>query len=88
MLTILHLLREPKIYELQMSLSVYEYVLRLQIPICNPLRLVQVLEYEDDLGAVELRSRLIETARSSQIAEDFTAGAIIKLLASASGLSG
>ena len=42
-LTVLDFLRESKIDQLQMSLGVYEDVLRLQISVCDALALVQEL---------------------------------------------
>jgi hypothetical protein len=62
------------------SLSVDQNVLGLQIPICDTLPLVQELQYQDDLGSVELGSGLVEASRSSEVAEDLAAGAVVELV--------
>ena len=61
-----------------MSFGVNEYVLGLQIAVRNALPLVQELQYQDDLGGVELRRGLVEAARPAQVAEDLAAGAVVE----------
>jgi hypothetical protein len=82
-LTVLHFLREPKVHQLKVSLGVDEDVLGLQVSICDAFRLVQELEYEHNLGGVELRCGLVEASRASQVAEDLTARAVVELRLSA-----
>jgi hypothetical protein len=67
-----------------MAFGVYEYVLGLQVPVRDAFSLVEKLEYQDNLSSVKLRGGLIEAARSSQVAEDLAARAVVEL----SGVSG
>lgn len=53
-LTVLDLLRKAKIDEFQMSFSINEYVLRLQISVRDTLGLMQILQYQHDFGSIEL----------------------------------
>ena len=62
-----------------MSFGIDEYVLGLQVPVCDAFPLVQEFEDQDNLSGVELRSGFVEAAGSPQVAEDFTTGAVVKL---------
>lgn len=62
-----------------MSISIYQYVLRLQVAVCDAFSFVQKLQDEHNLSGVELRSGFVEAARSSEIAKDFAAGAVVEL---------
>lgn len=75
-LTTLNPLREAEIDQLEMPFSVNEYVLWLQISVCNPFILMQVFKDDNDLSGVELRCGFIEPPCSSKIAEDLAAGAV------------
>jgi len=77
--TVFHLLCESKVNQLKVPLGVDQNVLGLQIPVCNTLSLMQKLQYQDDLGGVELGRGLVEASRSSEVAEDLAAGTVIEL---------
>lgn len=62
-----------------MALSIDQYVLRLQIAVCDAFSFVQKFQDEDDFGSVELRGGLVEASGPAEIAEDLTARAIVKL---------
>jgi hypothetical protein len=62
-----------------MALGVYKYILRLQIPVGHSLSFVQKLQYEYNLGGVELGCRLVESTGSSQIAKYLASRAVVKL---------
>lgn len=79
--TVLDLLGEPEVDELEVALGVDEDVFRLQVAVCDALALVQELENQDNLGGVELGRRLVEAARAAEVAEDLAAGAVIELAA-------
>jgi hypothetical protein len=62
-----------------MPLGVYKYILRLQIPVGHPFSFVQKLQYEYNLGGVELGCGLVESTSSSQIAKYLASRAVVKL---------
>jgi hypothetical protein len=78
-LTVFNLLCESEIDEFQVPLGVYQNVLGLQVPVCDALLLVQKFEYQDNLGGVELGRGLVEASRSSEVAEDLAARAVVEL---------
>lgn len=61
-----------------MSIRVDQDVLRLQIAVCHALLLVQELQYQGNLGGVELRGGLVEASRPAQIRKDLAAGAVLQ----------
>ena len=62
-----------------MPLRIDQDVLRLQVPVCDALSLVQKLQYQDNLGGVELGRGFVEATRSAKVAEDLAAGAVVEL---------
>jgi hypothetical protein len=62
-----------------MALGVYKYILRLQIPVGHSLSFVQELQYEYNLGAIELGCRLVKSTGPSQIAKYLASRAVVKL---------
>lgn len=83
-LTIVDFLCEAEVHQFQMALGVYENVFRLQVSVSNSFLLMQEFQNQHNLGGVELRGWLVEATCSAQIAENFTAGAVIKLRGSVS----
>lgn len=67
-----------------MALGIYEDVFGLQVSVSNTFLFVEELQNQHYFGGVELRGRLVKPACSAQIAEDLTAGAVIKLRGSVS----
>ena len=77
--TIAHLLRKAKIDQFQVTLGINEDVLGLQVSVGHAFVLVQELEDEDNLSSVELRGGLVEATGAAEVAEDFTAWAVVEL---------
>jgi hypothetical protein len=77
-LPILHLLGKAKVDQLEVALGVDEDVLGLQVAVGDALALVQELEYQHNLGGVELRCGFVEAARPAQVAEYLAARAVVK----------
>ena len=48
-----------------MTLGIDEYVLGLQVAVCDTFLLVQELKYQDDFGGIELGGGLVEASGSS-----------------------
>lgn len=61
-----------------MPLRINEYVLRLQVAVCDSFNLVQELKHKRDLGRVELGNRLLELGRPSQVCKDLAARAVVQ----------
>jgi hypothetical protein len=62
-----------------MPVSVQEYVFWLQITVNDALNVMKVLDRQRDLGGIESRGILVESPRTSKIAEDLTSGAVVQL---------
>jgi len=77
--TVFDLLCKAEVDQFEVAFGVYEDVLGLQVSVRDTFPLVQELQYEDNLGGIELRCGLIEAACSAQVAEDLTARAVVKL---------
>ena len=72
-------LGEAKVDELDVALLVEQEVLGLEVAVGNAvLKLVQVLEHEDDLGGVEAGHGLVEAAVLAQVAEELAAGHVVE----------
>lgn len=78
MLTILDLFRKPKVNQLQVPLCVDQDILWLEITVCHTLLLVQELEDQHYFCSVELRSRLVEATRSSEVAKHFSPRTVVE----------
>lgn len=65
--TPVQLFREAKVDEFEVALGVNEDVLGLQVSICDPLLLVQELEYQTYFGGIEASRGLLKASISSEI---------------------
>lgn len=62
-----------------MTLSVYENILGLHIPICNALDVMQELQDQDNLCGVEPGRVEVEPSCSSEISKDLSSWAVVEL---------
>jgi hypothetical protein len=79
-LLVLDLFREAEVDEFQVALGIYEYVLGLEIAVCDTHLLVEELEDEDYFCGVEFGGCFVEAAGAAEVGEDFAAGAVVELV--------